>query len=112
MAKGPDYRSPEAEAYRHWYWTGRWRRRSKAQLHAEPLCRRCQAQGRITPATVANHTVPHKGDPGLFWEGELESSCKPCHDGVIAFEESRGHGKAVEDDGWPSDRRHPANRSR
>lgn len=109
MAKRPDYRSEEAKAYRHLYWTQRWRKKAKAQREEEPLCRRCAARGLIVPATVANHIIPHRGDLTLFWEGELESTCAPCHDGVIAFEEARGYGKDIGEDGWPSDPRHPSN---
>lgn len=112
MKKRPDYRSEEAAAYRPWYWTQRWRRKAKAQLAEQPLCVRCFAKGRITPATVANHVTPHKGNEALFWDGPLESTCKHCHDGVIAFEEARGYGKDIGEDGWPSDPRHPSNHHR
>ena len=105
----PDYRSEEAKAYRHLYWTSRWRKKAKAQIAAEPLCRRCKAKGLAIPATVANHVTPHKGDINLFWNGPLESSCKPCHDGETHSEERRGFSNAIGDDGWPSDPKHPAN---
>ena len=110
MAKRPDYRSEEAKAYRHWYWTSRWRRLRAAQLTAHPLCARCLAQGTVTPATVANHVIPHKGDEVLFWEGQLESSCKPHHDGVIQAEEARGYAIGNGSDGRPIDPGHPWNR--
>ncbi len=75
---------------RGWYKLAVWRRRREDQLDREPLCRRCFSQGIITEATVANHVKPHRGNWELFINGELESSCKPCHDGVIQSEERAG----------------------
>ena len=41
----------------------------------------CEQQGRITPATVVDHIVPHKGNLELFWaESNLQALCKSCHD--------------------------------
>jgi hypothetical protein len=28
---------------------------------------------------VADHVVPHRGDPDLFWQGALQSLCATCH---------------------------------
>jgi 5-methylcytosine-specific restriction protein A len=39
----------------------------------------CLAEGRATAATVADHLVPYRGDPELFWGGELQSLCATCH---------------------------------
>lgn len=111
MKKYADCRSGEAEAWRPWYWTARWRRRSKDQLTNQPLCERCLAQGLVVPATIANHKVPHKGDPILFWEGELESSCKPHHDSAIQSEERRGFRVGNDTAGRPTDPSHPWNRT-
>jgi 5-methylcytosine-specific restriction enzyme A len=61
------------------YGTEAWRRRAKRQLELEPLCRICKAQGRLEPATVADHIVDHKGDLKAFWEGELQSLCTYHH---------------------------------
>lgn len=97
--------------WRHWYWTARWRRRSRDQLTAHPLCNRCSTDHRPVAATVANHVIPHKGNEALFWEGELESVCAPCHDGAIRSEEARGHRIGVTIEGRPKDPKHPWNRS-
>lgn len=72
---------------RGWYKTAAWRKRREDQLQREPLCRRCDMQGIVTAATVANHVKPHRGNWDLFINGELESTCKPCHDSVIQREE-------------------------
>lgn len=68
-----------------------WRRRRDAHLLAEPCCRLCHAiDGRIVPATVADHIVPHQGDRVAFFTGELASLCKSCHDSRKAMMEHQG----------------------
>jgi 5-methylcytosine-specific restriction endonuclease McrA len=51
-----------------------------AQLQQNPLCEHCKAVGRTVAASVADHVVPHENDGESFWEGELQSLCKRCHD--------------------------------
>ena len=46
----------------------RWRRARAAFLAQHPLCAACRAQGRVVPATVVDHVVPHRGDQRLFWD--------------------------------------------
>lgn len=70
----------------------------------------CLKARRLTPATTADHVIPHKGDAKLFWEGELQSVCKPHHDGPKQAEERRGFTGEADADGWPSDPAHPSNR--
>jgi 5-methylcytosine-specific restriction protein A len=60
------------------------------QLLDEPLCRLHAKQGRVAKATVADHVVPHRGDETLFWDGELQSLCGPCHNSVKQREERSG----------------------
>jgi 5-methylcytosine-specific restriction protein A len=88
--KPPRYRPPNARppqpptprpsaAERGYGW--RWQRVRAAYLAANPLCVHCQADGRITEATVVDHIIPHKGDEALFYEeGNFQSLCKRCHD--------------------------------
>ena len=65
----------------------RWRRARAAYLARNPLCVPCQAAGRLAPATVVDHRVPHRGDQKLFWnEGNWQGLCKPCHDAKTARE--------------------------
>lgn len=69
-----------ADGYHHWYAHRAWRRRRDAHLLAEPCCRLCHAiDGRIVPATVADHIEPHRGDRVAFFTGELASLCASCH---------------------------------
>lgn len=105
-----DQRSAEAQAYRHWYWTSRWRRIAKAQLQAEPLCRMCIEQGTICAATVCDHVEPHAGDPDKFWNGPFQSLCKRHHDSTKQQIEKSGFARGNGTDGRPIDPAHPWNR--
>src|SRR5262245_29953476 len=93
-----------------WYSRKRWRRRSDAQLREHPLCAMCLKEGKVVPASVADHVIPHHGDPNLFWQGELQSLCTMHHSSSKRFEELRGYTRDIGVDGWPVDPRHPANK--
>jgi 5-methylcytosine-specific restriction protein A len=71
-------------------------------LFAEhPLCVKCLEREIVTVATTADHIIPHRGDPHLFWHGELQALCAPCHSQDKQLEEN---GKTVIRyglDGWP-----------
>jgi hypothetical protein len=95
---------PEIHA---WYCTASWNRRRAHQLMIQPLCRICLEARRVTPATVADHVVPHKGDFTAFRLGELRSLCVECHDQLDAKNAPRSPVRA---DGTPSDPRHRWNR--
>ena len=61
----------------------RWQRAREAFLAEHPLCVMCQAEGRVEPATVVDHVVPHRGDERLFWDrGNWQSLCARCHSGA------------------------------
>ncbi|MCB4861959.1 HNH endonuclease [Sphingobium sp. PNB] len=107
-----DQRSKAAAEYRKWYWTREWKEKRKALLFAEPLCVFCLAQGLTTAATVADHVVPHRGDYELFWFGELQALCAPCHDNSKARKERGGYDCASDLDGYPLDPNHPVNRKK
>jgi len=41
----------------------------------------CQRNGKLSPATVVDHILPHRGDEDLFWdESNWQPLCKRCHD--------------------------------
>ncbi len=107
-------RSPEAQAAHRLYYHARWRRIRRNVLMQHPLCQRCEAQGRVTAATIVNHNPPHGGDVERFWAGPFEALCKPCHDGPTRREElglpARDYSTEIGRSGWPTDPRHPANR--
>ena len=59
----------------------RWRKARTAFLQRNPLCNECMKSGKITPATVVDHIIPHRGDRKLFWdESNWQPLCKCCHD--------------------------------
>jgi 5-methylcytosine-specific restriction protein A len=90
----------------------KWRRARLAFLALHPLCATCQARGRVVPATIVDHVVPHRGDQRLFWdEANWASACKPCHDAKTALEgrwgqarpspaEGEGGGHSLRDGLW------------
>jgi|SRR6516162_8847223 len=94
-----------------WYNLARWQRLRQHQLRVEPWCRFCEGQGLTVAATEVDHVTRHSGDWNAFWLSPLQSLCADCHNSRKRYIESIGYDpKACGDDGWPTDRRHPANR--
>ncbi len=59
----------------------RWQKARAAFLAEHPLCVMCKAEGRVTAATVVDHSVPHRGDPTIFWDrSKWQPLCKQHHD--------------------------------
>ena len=92
-----------------WYNTQPWKRRRNYQLMIEPWCKMCMDHGIATPATIVDHIVPHQGNYLSFRTGALQSLCKSHHDGSKHEEELKGYYTDIGIDGWPLDKRHPAN---
>lgn len=89
----------------------KWRKRRARQLEAYPLCRICKdVRGLVVVATVADHQVPHRGDPVLF-AGPLQSLCAECHNSLKQSIEKGGLGLIRGSDlqGNPLDPRHQWN---
>jgi len=64
------------------YGTKRWQRLRLVHLAGEPFCRFCERVGAVTVATVVDHIVPVREAPErAFDQGNLQSLCRPCHDG-------------------------------
>lgn len=105
MKRNSRLRSTEAEAWQHLYKTARWQKLRAVQLAAYPLCRMCLEDGRLTPASVADHVKAHKGNEELFFDlRNLASLCAPHHNSVKQSEERRGQAiKPRGADGWPLD---------
>jgi len=63
-------------------YTSKWDRARLVWLRQHPLCAICEKEGLVTPATVVDHVVPHRGDMEAFWDAEhnWQSLCKRCHD--------------------------------
>lgn len=71
----------------------RWQQERERFLRAHPLCCYCQRDGRVEPATVVDHIIPHKGDKALFWDRDnWQPLCKRCHDSTKKAEEAKGRG--------------------
>lgn len=82
-----------AAPWRAWYNTTEWRRLRWAIIERDrftcqwPGCGRVEAD---TAQLVADHIEPHRGDARLFWDRmNLQTLCKPCHDGPKARAEAR-----------------------
>ena len=59
----------------------KWQQAREGYLRLHPLCVMCDAAGRVTAATVVDHSIPHRGDMTLFWQDEhWQALCKPHHD--------------------------------
>jgi len=80
-----------------------WLRRRNHHLRIEPLCRIYLEASRVTPASVADHVNPHRGD-SAFRLGALRSLCKPCHDSLSADNRALVRSRLpVRADGTPSE---------
>lgn len=77
----------------------------------EPTCRACAREGRLTAAAIVDHVDRHGGDETKFFNpANLQSLCKPHHDGAKQKQERIGFSAAVDASGWPIDPKHPGNR--
>lgn len=103
----------------------RWRKARLTFLQQHPLCRMCQEDGRLTPATVVDHITPHKLEEArksgsveaialaetMFWHrGNWQPLCKTHHDGAKAKQEARGYVVGCDESGLPLDPGHPWHR--
>ena len=71
-------------------YTWEWEQARLAHLEASPLCVHCEREGRLIPATVVDHVIPHRGDKALFWDRDnWQSLCAPCHSRKTWGEEGR-----------------------
>lgn len=90
--------------YDRWYKTAAWQRQRASQLARHPLCDLCQQRGLVVAATVANHRIPHRGNWELFADPDnLQSVCRPCHDGAIRRYERSGTMRGCDVHGMPLD---------
>jgi len=92
--------------WREWYQFEVWRRRRRAHLKKEPLCCYCLEIGIVTPATIADHILSHRGDWNKFLLGELQSLCEQHHN-AKSRTEKLGYDIAIGADGYPLDPKHP-----
>jgi len=91
------------------YKTHTWKALRNRQLSHNPLCAFCLEEGLTTAATIVDHVERHNGDREAFFNGDLQSLCKPHHDGTKQRIEIHGYDPRVGDDGFPMDASHPFN---
>ena len=61
-------------------YSSRWRRYRILFIREHPLCRECQAEGKLTPTFAIDHIIPHRGDYELFWdEDNHQPLCEHHH---------------------------------
>lgn len=61
-------------------YTRTWEKARLAYLRVHPLCVVCERESRLTPATVVDHVIPHRGDSYAFWdEANWQSLCGYHH---------------------------------
>jgi 5-methylcytosine-specific restriction enzyme A len=89
----PDQHDPASQRL---YNSRRWKRIRVLQLAKDPWCADCLKAGIYTIATEVDHLVAHKGDPALFYHGELQSLCKICHSRKTLQEIRDGGAKSLE----------------
>lgn len=76
-------RTRRGSAHQRGYDT-RWQSYRESFLKVHPLCWECEKAGHITPATVVDHIVAHKGDRVRFWDpNNHRAACKPHHDARV-----------------------------
>ena len=65
-----------------------WRKIRAAFIKANPLCVRCQQDGRLTPAREVHHIIPLR-DGGTNDINNLMALCRSCHSEITAREGGR-----------------------
>lgn len=60
-------------------YTRQWEKFRATFLQEHPLCEYCSADGRVEPTVIVDHDLPHRGDPGLFWDNSFTGLCKAHH---------------------------------
>jgi len=85
-----------------------WQRVRRAVLDAEPLCRMCQAVGRVTAATEVDHIAGFDGldDPRRLDVSNLRPLCTPCHRSRTARQQTGVTDWGFDVDGLPLDDGH------
>ncbi len=85
-----DDRRPSAQERGY---TKEWSRYRRRFLREHPLCAACQSEGRLVPATVVDHIVPHRGDRALFWDPANHQPLCATHHSRKTCQEDGGFGR-------------------
>jgi 5-methylcytosine-specific restriction enzyme A len=79
------------EPWRAWYHHYEWKTLSARVRREEPLCRVCEANGRVEPTTQVDHIVAHRGNWELFKDrANLQGLCDSHHSAKTAREVGLG----------------------
>lgn len=78
-AKQHDIRRGNA-ASRGYDW--QWCKFARIYLIGNPLCRRCQTRGLITPAVLPHHIIPLADGGAKYDTDNLMPVCRRCHDAI------------------------------
>jgi len=93
---------PWEDNWRSWYQLEVWRKKRRRQLQSFPLCAICLKSGIVTPATIADHILEHKGNWNEFLNGKLQSLCSNCHESGKDFLTKHGRPRPIYGaDGYP-----------
>lgn len=77
----------------------RWQKVRIGYLLSHPLCKMCEAEGRIAAAEVVDHIKPHGGDMELFWDSDnWQALCKSHHNSDKQMLEKSGRTRTKFDD--------------
>lgn len=95
--------------WQHLYDDPRWRKASAEFRRTHPRCADCGE-----PTRIVDHSVPHNGDPALFWDRKnWAPRCWSCHSAksrVDQVKERTGrtiYRRGADVHGIPLDPRHP-----
>jgi 5-methylcytosine-specific restriction endonuclease McrA len=73
----------------------------------------CQERNQLTPATVVDHKVPHRGDDALFWDSDnWQGLCATHHSSTKQRQEATGRLQGCDATGQPLDQAHHWNAKR
>jgi len=70
----------------------RWEKFRASFLARNPLCEYCLARGRVEPATICDHDLPHEHDADLFWNNTFTALCATDHNSTKQRMERRYRG--------------------
>jgi hypothetical protein len=86
-----------------------WRDLRASVLREQPLCRRCQRVGKLTPATDVDHI---DNDPTNNERGNLQGLCHECHSRKTQADMGNLVRYGCDERGFPLDPDHPWNREK
>lgn len=84
----------------------RWRKARVLFLSEHPTCHYCAEVGRLTAATVVDHSHGHNSGTDFWDESAWIALCRTCHDTVAKRRDRSGQIRGTGSDGMPLDPHH------